>query len=131
MSYTSTAAGPRPDTRRLPKRRVTDSGDESATRGRAPDRSDHIKLLYRRRHSRARPGGGEGTGRDRGTGHDRGTHRGTGHHPGTGTVTGHDRVTCHRSSRGGGDECSSAQDHTGPIDQHGRLDGGVINSRAT
>ena len=127
MSYTSTAAGPRPDTRRLPKRRVTDSGDESATRGRAPDRSDHIKLLYRRRHSRASPGGGAGTGRDRGTGHD----RGTSHHRGTGTGTGHDRGTGHSSSRVGVDECSSAQDHTGPIDQHGRLDGGVINSRAT
>ena len=131
MSYTSTAAGPRPDTRRLPKRRVTDSGDESATRGRAPDRSDHIKLLYRRRHSRERPGGGEGTGRDRGTGHARGTghDRCTSHHRGTGT--GHDRGTGHSSSRVGVDECSSAQDHTGPIDQHGRLDGGVINSRAT
>ena len=127
MSYTSTAAGPRPDTRRLPKRRVTDSGDEAATRGRAPDRSDHIKLLYRRRHSRARPGGDEGTGHDRGTSH----HRGTGHHRGPGTGTGHDRGTGHSSSRVGVDECSSAQDHTGPIDQHGRLDGGVINSRAT
>ena len=127
MSYTSTAAGPRPDTRRLPKRRVTDSGDESATRGRAPDRSDHIKLLYRRRHSRARPGGDEGTGHARGPRH----HRGTGPHRGTGTGTGHDRGTGHSSSRVGVDECSSAQDHTGPIDQHERLDGGVINSRAT